>query len=295
MSHIDSPLEKRAAAERARIGEAHATGALFKGGGGRVNERANVRNISVDRDGDGHISLLEKFDTDGDGKIEMHEYAATTNAVSGTAGGIAEDFAANSVGASAKVRQGWAKVREATKRGAYVPTNAERVRQVAEGGLVYSANVGGWLSPSMASGYQGESPVNNRNVRGNPFESRIFGRLPGEAAAHEGTHYAVASTADETYAYSGARGIFKNVGAESYVPAHYKAQLERQKANAPKAPVSPTLPGTSRAHRGGWPIEKSYLGEGGDLPGGHVSGWSIEKCTQPRPDNALFTRISPSL
>jgi len=152
----------------------------------------------------------------------------------------------------------------------------------------------------MATGYQGESPVGNRNVRSNPFESRIFGRLPGDgtasgAAVHEGTHYAVASTADETYAYSGALGIFKNVGAESYVPAHYKAQLERQKAHAPKSPVSPTLPGTSRAHRGGWPTGKTYLGERGDLPDSHVGGWSIEKCTQPRPDNALFTRISPSM
>jgi len=146
----------------------------------------------------------------------------------------------------------------------------------------------------MQTGYRGESPKGNRNVRaspaGNPFESRIFGRAP--SAANEGTHYAVANTADETYAYSGARGIFKNVGAESYVPAHYKAQLERQQAQEARSPSSPPLPGTDQAHRGGWPVAKTY----GEAPGaGHVGGWSIEKCTQKRVDNPLFTRISPSM
>ena len=84
--------------------------------------------------------------------------------------------------------------------------------------------------------------------------------------------------------------------ADSHVPAHYKAELERQaaaqRAAAAGAGSSPRLPGTDVPHRGGWPIEKSVGPK--MMPPEHVGGFSIEKSLGPRADNALFTRISPS-
>ena len=60
--HMDSPMERRAAAERAKMGEANASGALFKGSAGRVDSRSNEVVFAKDSDGDGRISLAEKYD-----------------------------------------------------------------------------------------------------------------------------------------------------------------------------------------------------------------------------------------
>ena len=256
MSHIDSPLERKAAAERAAMGMANAkgvTGLLAD----RANERENVITKVVDRDGDGHISTLERFDTDGDGKISMNEYAKITDAQSGTAGGLVVGYAADHVGASAEARKEWGQLRAAQQSGQYVPLVGERARATQEPRR-YDPVRGGWVraEPTWAGPGDAQS---NRNIRSpeqmksNPFESRLF-------SSHSGTHYAVADKSDETYAYSGARGIFKNVGSASYVPEHYKRTLAMQ-MSAPKVPAQ-TAPGTDVVMKGGWPTEATY----GTLP-----------------------------
>lgn len=256
MSHIDSPLERKAAAERAAMGMANAkgvTGLLAD----RANERENVITKVVDKDGDGHISTLERFDTDGDGKISMNEYAKITDAQSGTAGGLVVGYAAEHVGASAEARKEWGQLRAAQQSGQYVPLVGERARATQEPRR-YDPVRGGWVraEPTWAGPGDAQS---NRNIRSpeqmksNPFESRLF-------SSHSGTHYAVADKSDETYAYSGARGIFKNVGSASYVPEHYKRTLAMQ-MSAPKVPAQ-TAPGTDVVMKGGWPTEATY----GNLP-----------------------------
>lgn len=114
---------------------------------------------------------------------------------------------------NAGARQGWAKARAAQNAGQYLATVAERNRQAAEQ-MTYDPAVGGWRSASPPK----PAPAGNLNLRqgggspsgGNPFESRLF--------SNRG-HHAVADTSSETYAYSGARGIFQAVDAQSCAPS----------------------------------------------------------------------------
>ena len=62
MSHLDSPLERLAALERASAGMRGATGATLKA-------NPNEGFVGQDLDGDGKMSLAERLDADGDGKI----------------------------------------------------------------------------------------------------------------------------------------------------------------------------------------------------------------------------------
>lgn len=288
-SHLDSPMERQAARERAEQGKKNATGALFKGGeAGRVADRANEVKTYKDADGDGHISLLEKFDLDGDGKIEMHEFAATTNSLSGTAGGVKEAYAADFVGAgrAPQSKNHWAQLRTAQSAGKFVPSISSRVQESgAAEQIAFIPSAGGWINVSPPGQRAGSwkvpgGPSGNLNVKspssspdGNPFSSRMF----------SGSHYAVADRSSETYAYSGARGIFKNVDAESHIPDHYKHDIERQQAIKVLKQFNHghnNAPGTSVAMRGGWPAQATY----GQLPQGGRYGWSIERATQPTND-----------
>ena len=304
-SHLDSPMERQAARERAEQGKKNATGEIFKGGMGRVDSRANEVTQFKDTDGDGQISLLEMYDKDGDGKLEMEEYAAITNQLSGTAGGVRESYAAASagVGRRPEAKKAWSALRDAQRHGQYIPTQADRVRTDT---THFMPSAGGWVnvSPpgqrwSVPGGHQ-----SNLNVRspeaaadGNPFSSRLFSGSP------TGSHYAVADRSNETYAYSGARGIFKNVDADSHFPPHYIHERERlkQREVLKKFNTGPKLPGTDVTSRGGWPVSPTY-GElpKGDRPGpagARSYGWSIERGVQPT--NATHTafgtaRITPS-
>jgi hypothetical protein len=186
---------------------------------------------------------------------------------------VAEAFAAASVGAKASTRAGWASLRSAQKLGRHVHGVAERVREAQDSSLVYDPATGGWSQSSAPWAGPGGASVNNRNLRvattppeseRNPFESRIFGSAGG-------SHYAVADRSDETYAYSGARGIFKKVDAASHVPAHYKTAL----AQKPSAEFKPShyAPGSNIPLKGGWPLQPNY----GELPKSGQYGWSIEK------------------
>jgi hypothetical protein len=91
-----------------------------------------------DLDGDGHVSLVERLDKDGDGKIEMWEYAADLNKPQ-----TEEVWTASAVGAPLQERQGWAALREARTHGRFVPTVAERVR-AAQDQMIYHPPSGGW-------------------------------------------------------------------------------------------------------------------------------------------------------
>ena len=103
----------------------------------------------------------------------MAEFAATTN--------LPVDqkamHAAESVGATEKVRMGWAKLREGRHNGEYVTPIADRVRVGADS-MVYDAAKGGWVSAPGKWGGPGapstQPGVGNRNVRSpeNPFEVR---------------------------------------------------------------------------------------------------------------------------
>jgi hypothetical protein len=131
--------------------------------------RTVTQNVHGDVDGDGRLSIAERFDADGDGKISMAEYAATTNLP--TDGTNPVQHAAASVGAPEEVRMGWAKLREARDMGQFVPTNADRVRTQTEA-MRYDPMRGGWAGSTRWQG-PGESStapgVGNRNIA-NPFE-----------------------------------------------------------------------------------------------------------------------------
>ena len=288
-------MERQAARERAEQGKKNATGALFKGGAaGRVDSRANEVVFATDSDGDGRISLAEKYDKDGDGKISMEEYAANTNSLSGTAGGVREAYAASNVGAGRApgAKQGWAQLRVAQNTGQFIPTMSNRVANESSQ-VAFMTSAGGWVNVSPP-GQRWKVPgghANNLNVKspssspdGNPFSSRMFSS--SHSPPQGGTHYAVADTSSETYAYSGARGIFKNVSAESYIPAHYKAEQERVMREEERKKLNnngPKAPGTTVTMKGGWPVGPTY----GQLPAGGRYGWSIEKATQPTNDTRL--------
>ena len=278
MSHVDSPLERKAAAERAAMGQRNAKGVNSMAN--RANDRDNfaVERV-VDKDGDGKISNLERFDKDGDGKISMEEYAKVTDSVSGTAGGVVLGYAADSVGASAEEREQWGQLRAPKAAGQFVPNVKQRVQQEQ---ARFDPVKGGWVKAAPTWNGPGDWQ-SNRNVRSpdksssNPFESRLF----------SGSHYAVADKSDETYAYSGARGIFKNTGAGHYVPEHYKRALAYQAAASAGAKVEKTLaPGTDVVLKGGWPIEPTaHLHGLSALPEDGRYGFSIEngtRATSPR-------------
>ena len=223
----------------------------------------------------------------------MEEYAANTNSLSGTAGGVREAYAASSVGAGRTpgTKQGWAQLRTAQNAGRFIPTISNRVREDSSQ-VAFMTSAGGWVNVSPP-GQRWKVPgghVNNLNVKspnsspdGNPFSSRMFSS--SHSPPQGGSHYAVADSSSETYAYSGARGIFKNVSAESYVPAHYKAEQERikQQEVLKKFNNGPKAPGTDVPMKGGWPVGPTY----GQLLAGGRYGWSIEKATQPTNDTRL--------
>jgi len=138
--------------------------------------REVTQKVEGDDDGDGRLSLAERYDADGDGKISMAEYAATTNLPNGST--HPEQHAAASVGATQEVRMGWAKLREARQAGVFVPTVAARVLDGTDA-MRYNATRGGWTGSTPK--WQGPGPsatapgVGNRNVRAkgpNPFEVR---------------------------------------------------------------------------------------------------------------------------
>lgn len=106
-----------------------------------------------DLDGDGHVSLLERMDKDGDGKIEMWEYAADINKPQ-----TEEVWTANAVGAPLEERQGWAALRAARSTGRFVPTVAERVRAAQEQ-MIYDPRNGGWQQRSHRASPRSKSPA----------------------------------------------------------------------------------------------------------------------------------------
>ena len=133
-------------------------------------KRAWAPKVEGDLDGDGHVSLAERFDTDGDGKISMEEYAATTNLPGDNRDH--EVWTANSVGAPKEERMGWAMLRQARTSGRFVPTIAERVRATQDS-MIYNPTSGGWearkhvASPRSPETQWGgpKTPDVNRNVR----------------------------------------------------------------------------------------------------------------------------------
>lgn len=238
--HLDSPLERKAAMERIRSGQKHATASLFKtdprlanvptadadgdgivskdekasfaalraknaakraqdaafrqqmayqvsgvsGGGGYFGGRGafltsakdRARAIEGDADGDGHVSLAERYDKDGDGKVEMWEYAAQTN--SPNDGTHPVSYAADSCGVSAATRASWVQLREPKRLGVVNPLVVERVginhgERSGHLPLSFDAARGGWTdtrtsvgSASERSRWKGPGKFQgNRNVK----------------------------------------------------------------------------------------------------------------------------------
>jgi len=159
-------------------GRATGSGGYFGGRGAFLTQaRDRGRVVKGDVDGDGKVSLAERYDKDGDGKISMHEYAAQTNSPNSRTHG--EQHAAANVGVSAAVREGWASFRADKFNGRVVPAIAERMRTNTEtggggaGGLVYDASRGGWTDGSCVRGPAGSTSTwagpgrydGNRNVK----------------------------------------------------------------------------------------------------------------------------------
>lgn len=186
---------------------------------------------------------------------------------------------------NAEAKQGWGALRAAQRAGAYTPNVAERVRLAQDEQMAFDPGVGGWKTTSPpkpeAAGNLNVKKQGGSSSASNPFESRLF---------KGASHYAVADRSDETYAYSGARGIFAGGGVQPYVPEHYRrAQAQR---------AVPTAAATKAANtdvslKGGWPVDYTY-GARADDPC-HVAGWSIEKTSVYRGQHALHTHLTASM
>lgn len=170
-------------------GRAKGAGGYFGGGGAFLTQaRDRGRSVKGDIDGDGKVSLAERYDKDGDGKISMHEYAAQTNSPNSRTHG--EQHAAANVGVSAVVREGWASFRADKLNGQYSRAIADRMRTNTEnggggaGGLAFNASAGGWTDSSVLRGPAGTTSAwagpgrydDNRNVK-------TGDRVAAEAAA----------------------------------------------------------------------------------------------------------------
>lgn len=179
MSHLDSPLERLAALERASAGMRGATGATLKA-------NPNEGFVGQDLDGDGKMSLAERLDADGDGKISADEFAMMSKFSVSANPGDEVSHAARSCGArSEEERQSWAAFREKRVNGQWLPPSPERVAELPAP-MVYSPQHGGWVSKD-----RGASPTHqgNRNVLPadyvppeNPYAPR-FEHEYGESAA----------------------------------------------------------------------------------------------------------------
>jgi hypothetical protein len=181
MSHLDSPLEKKYAAERTRMGLEQSKRAAAIGSRGMDGWNAKTdgyfaegkgfkdgfvkvdrgRVVAGDRDGDGKVSMSERLDADGDGKVSAAEYASGMDRMSRSGG----SFAALSVGVSATERASWTRFREDRAQGRYVANVAERVRAHADN-MVFNPLRGGW-TPAAQGRWQGVSrgDYTNRNLK----------------------------------------------------------------------------------------------------------------------------------
>ena len=179
MSHLDSPLERLAALERASAGMRGATGATLKA-------NPNEGFVGQDLDGDGKMSLAERLDADGDGKISADEFAMMSKFSVSATPGDEVSHAARSCGArSEEERLSWAAFREKRVNGQWLPPSPERVAELPAP-MIYSPQLGGWVSKD-----RGASPTHegNRNVLPadyvppeNPYAPR-FDHEYGESAA----------------------------------------------------------------------------------------------------------------
>ena len=173
----------------------------------------------------------------------------------------------------------------------YAHPIAERVKELSEP-MQFQPATGGWV-PVNPDAYRPPDYHGNLNVRAapKPYEVSEAGyqfkeyRLPQDGNTSGESHYNVTDKSNETYAYSGARGIFSSA-ATPYIPAHYRTAAK----NPPKPPMQPPelAPGTNVALKGGWPTQFTV----GNSPSRH--GWSIERAVQPGNSAAAHPNGGPS-
>jgi len=160
----------------------------------------------------------------------------------------------------------------------FLPTIAGRIRDDPEP-LAWDPINGGWVNKDPAGAHIN---TNNRNLHNPtaPDKQEFRTSLDPEAGANGGYGfggrapvaagmgaYRVKDKSSETYAYSGARGIFSQ--AKPYVPDYYALGPKEYK-RPDSAPGTKMAPGTSVPLKGGWPTAATY----GELPS--RTGWSIE-------------------
>jgi len=297
----DSPLEQAAMRERARAGVTNATKtASFAAASqysGSQESHMDFHTCTRERSDDGLLGTQD---------LQLGDAKAWTSTLMGSSAKFIDSDGTINVSKliskdgenvgdwlakkNADQKKGWGAMRAEKLNGKFLPNGAERVRS-GQDQMVYSPGEGGWVpsSPTKTPSPKGNLNVRQGGAAANPFESRIF-------RPSSGAHYAVADKSDETYAYSGARGIFKQVDASSYVPEHYRReQAMRQPPAGSSSPPGPTAPGSDVQLKGGWPIDRSYgVQADGRYHTGDSGGWSIEKSLGARKDHALFTRVAPS-
>lgn len=154
----------------------------------------------------------------------------------------------------------------------YVPTIAARIREDPEP-LHWSPVSGGWVNTDPPGSHIKLSGNRNLHDPESPDHGVARTSLDPNAGANGGYGfggrapkvaamgtYDVKDKSSETYAYSGARGIFQQSGKGKYVPPHY--QLHTSPPRPESAPNTQHAPGTNTPLKGGWPTMTTY----GEIP-----------------------------
>lgn len=154
------------------------------------------------------------------------------------------------------------------------PTVAGNIRDHPEP-LAWSPAKGGWVKEQQGSPQSYLQAPREFRTSLDPDAGvnggwGFGGRAPLVAAMGG---YGVKDKSAETYAYSGARGIFQQT--EKYVPPHYITANAHEYVRPASAVGTEMAPGTSTALKGGWPTATTY----GQKP--FSPGWSIEKDSRP--------------